>query len=195
MEAPQTATLNPARFLDKEKDFGTIAVGKMANLVLLDANPLDNIENTRKIAGVLFQGKFIAKGSLDRMLVTVEALSSRKPIGDILFETIREKDADAAVKQFRDLRSAHPDAYDFSENELVGLGYQLIRMKNYKGAIVIFKLSVENFPQSYNKYDSLAEAYLDDDDKKLAIANYQKSLELNPENTNAAKKLKQLNSQ
>ena len=59
-------------------------------------------------------------------------------------------------------------------------------------AIEIFKLSVEVYPQSYNTWDSLAEAYMKHGDKELAIQNYRKSLELNSENTNAIEKLKQL---
>jgi Tfp pilus assembly protein PilF len=51
------------------------------------------------------------------------------------------------------------------------------------------------YPNSYNTYDSLAEAYMDNGDKDLAISNYQKkSLELNPNNMNAVEKLKKLNS-
>ena len=66
-------------------------------------------------------------------------------------------------------------------------------MKRFKDAIEIFKLSVQVYPQSYNTYDSLAEAYMDNGDTDLAIQNYQKSLRLNPGNTNAIEKLKKLN--
>jgi imidazolonepropionase-like amidohydrolase len=52
MEAIQAATLNPARYLGREKDLGTIETGKLADLVLLDANPLDDISNTQKIRAV-----------------------------------------------------------------------------------------------------------------------------------------------
>jgi cytochrome c-type biogenesis protein CcmH/NrfG len=56
-------------------------------------------------------------------------------------------------------------------------------------------LSVGGYPNSYNTYDTLAEAYMDNGDKDLAISNYQKkSLQLNPNNMNAVEKLKKLNS-
>jgi len=61
-----------------------------------------------------------------------------------------------------------------------------------KDAIEIFKLNVEMFPQGFNTYDSLGEAYMVNGDKQLAIQNYKKSLELNPKNTNAVEKLKKL---
>ena len=84
------------------------------------------------------------------------------------------------------------DAYDFSEPQLNGLAYQLLQMKLVKNAIEIFKLNVEMFPQGFNTYDSLREAYMENGDKQLAIQNYKKSLELNPKNTGAVEKLKKL---
>jgi hypothetical protein len=192
LQALQAATLNPARFLGKEKDLGTIEEGKLADLVLLDGNPLDDIGNTKKIAGVVYAGHFSSRASLDEMLAKVEALAGRKPIGSVLFKTIQEKDVDAAIKQYRELKATEPDAYDFSEDEFIGLGYGLLRMKKVPDAIEIFKLSVEAYPQSYNTYDSLAEAYMDHGDKELAIQYYQKSIEINPANTNGIERLKKL---
>jgi cytosine/adenosine deaminase-related metal-dependent hydrolase len=192
MQALQASTLNPARFFGKETDFGTIEQGKIADLVLLDANPLDAIGNTKKIDAVVYGGSFYPRASLDAMLTRVEALAARPLIGTVLFKTIQEKDIGAAIEQYRDLKATQPDGYDFSEDEFIGLGYGLIHMKKYKEAIEIFKLSVEAYPQSYNGYDSLAEAYMDDGDKALAIENYQASLRLNPKNANGIKMLNKL---
>jgi tetratricopeptide (TPR) repeat protein len=195
MQALQAATLNPARFLGTERDFGTIEAGKVADLVLLDANPLDDIANTKKIASVIYGGKLYPRSELDRMLAQVEALAARPLIGNVLMKTIQEKDIAAAVTQYHDLKTKQPNGYDFSEQEFIGLGYALLHMKKIPEAIEIFKLSVEAYPQSYNTWDSLAEAYMDHGDKELAIKNYKKSLEADPKNTNAVIKLKQLNAQ
>jgi cytochrome c-type biogenesis protein CcmH/NrfG len=70
----------------------------------------------------------------------------------------------------------------------------LLAKKNFKGAIRAFQLNVEAYPQSGNVYDSLAEAYMDNGDKGLAIANYEKSLQLDPSNSNAVLMLKKLKS-
>src|SRR6185369_11750709 len=59
-------------------------------------------------------------------------------------------------------------------------------------AIEIFKLNVEAYPQGFNAYDSLAEAYVTVNERELAIQNYKKSLELNPNNNNAAQAIKRL---
>ncbi|MEA2564027.1 MAG: hypothetical protein QOH06_5531 [Acidobacteriota bacterium] len=78
MEALQAATLNPARYLGKEKDLGTVEKGKLADLVLLDASPLEDINNTRKIDAVVFGGKLFPKTELQKMLADLEAAASKK---------------------------------------------------------------------------------------------------------------------
>ena len=73
-------------------------------------------------------------------------------------------------------------------------GYQLLQMKKNTEAIELFKLNVEAFPQSSNVYDSLGEAYMVNGDKELAIKNYVKSVELNPQNASGIEALKKLKS-
>jgi imidazolonepropionase-like amidohydrolase len=79
LEALQTATLNPARFFGMEEQLGTVAMGKMADLVLLDANPLADIANTQKIAAVIVNGKYFSRNDLQRMLQKVEASAKKEP--------------------------------------------------------------------------------------------------------------------
>src|SRR5262249_3513429 len=71
LEALQTATTNPAQYLGLA-DTGTIAKGKRADLVLLDANPLDDINNTRKIRAVVLAGRYFSRDDLDELLGRVE---------------------------------------------------------------------------------------------------------------------------
>ena len=71
MEALQTATLNPAQFFGLP-DTGTIEQGKRADLVLLDANPLDDIHNTRRIQSVVLAGRYFSRADLDALLHRVE---------------------------------------------------------------------------------------------------------------------------
>jgi imidazolonepropionase-like amidohydrolase len=68
MQALQTATLNPARFLGREAELGTIGKNKSADLVLLDANPLADIGNTRRIQAVVLAGRYFSRRDLDQML-------------------------------------------------------------------------------------------------------------------------------
>ena len=76
---------------------------------------------------------------------------------------------------------------------LNNLGYQLLGIDRVKDAIEIFKLNVEEYPEEFNPYDSLGEGYMIAGEKELAIKNYAKSLELNPENTNAIVMLNRIN--
>ena len=78
MEALQTATRNPAEFLGLQKSHGTIAKGKVADLVLLEADPLKDIRNTRRIAAVIVGGKLLPRESLQRMLAVTEAAAGRQ---------------------------------------------------------------------------------------------------------------------
>jgi CubicO group peptidase (beta-lactamase class C family) len=79
-----------------------------------------------------------------------------------------------------------------TENEMNRLGYELLRVKRIKDAIEVFKQNTVDFPNEFNTWDSLAEGYMVNGDKDLAIKYYKKSLELNPNNTNAVQKLKEL---
>jgi uncharacterized membrane protein len=117
----------------------------------------------------------------------------RRSISETLSATIASHGVDAAVKQYHELKIAAPATYNFDEDQLNALGYQLIRVKKFSEAIRILQLNVEAYPKSSNAYDSLGEAYMDDGEKELAIANYQKSLELNPKNRNGAVMLQKLN--
>jgi imidazolonepropionase-like amidohydrolase len=68
LDALRTATLAPARFLGREADLGSIAPGRFADLILLSANPLEDIRNTQRIESVVFQGHLLDRAHLDRML-------------------------------------------------------------------------------------------------------------------------------
>jgi len=72
MQALQAATRSSAEFLGRDAQQGTIQPGKRADLVLLEANPLENIHNTQRIRGVILNGKLLDRGDLDAMLVEAE---------------------------------------------------------------------------------------------------------------------------
>jgi hypothetical protein len=120
------------------------------------------------------------------------AFDPRTPIGETLAATMASSGIDQATKQYHDLKTTQPNAYNFEERELNGLGYRLLRNKQVKEAIRIFQLNVDAYPESSNVYDSLGEGYMNDGNKPLAIVNYQKSLDLNPKNRGAVLMLQKL---
>jgi imidazolonepropionase-like amidohydrolase len=72
-QALQTATWNPAEFMGRSADMGSVEANKVSDLVLLDANPLEDIGNTRKIRAVVLNGRYFPRNALDRMLRGVAA--------------------------------------------------------------------------------------------------------------------------
>lgn len=77
LEALQTATINAALFNGYEDSLGAVEVDKIADLVLLEANPLDNIQNTKKINAIIYNGKPFRKSDLQNMLYDIEALANK----------------------------------------------------------------------------------------------------------------------
>lgn len=150
------------------------------------------------MAGTLFVLTLVTAAGLFAVTMAIwvpqvkAAFDPRTSIAQTLSATITSNGVDAAVKQYYELKVSTPKTYNFDEDELNSLGYQLIAARKFKEAIRILQLNVEVFPQSSNVYDSLGEAYMDDSNKPLAIANYRKSLELNPKNANGRKMLEKL---
>ncbi len=114
----------------------------------------------------------------------------KRSLAETIVTTVKQKGIESALEQYRVL--SRNDTYYLNESEFNTVGYLLLGEKRIKEAIEIFKLNTEANPQSANAYDSLGEAYMVGGDKERAIANYQKSVELNPNNTNAIEMLKKL---
>ena len=97
-----------------------------------------------------------------------------------------------AIEAYRKIKQEKPGNVSVAEARLNDVGYSLLREKKLAEAIAVLKLNVELYPQSWNAYDSLGEAYAANGDKELAIVNYKKSLELNSGNKAAVSMLQKL---
>ncbi|HEX4543641.1 MAG TPA: tetratricopeptide repeat protein, partial [Candidatus Acidoferrum sp.] len=108
----------------------------------------------------------------------------------------RVRGTQAALDQYAKLKSAGELQGEHAEGALNQLGYTLLYSMagHEQDAITVFQRNVREFPASSNVYDSLGEAYMKVGQKDLAIANYEKSLQLNPKNQNAVEHLKELRS-
>jgi glyoxylase-like metal-dependent hydrolase (beta-lactamase superfamily II) len=110
----------------------------------------------------------------------------------LLEQIISESGIKAALEKYREIRSKKEQKYYFDETEFNGLGYRLLNGKRIPEAIEVFKMNIEMYPESWNAYDSLAEAYMKDRQDDLAVKYYQKSMKLNPQNTNAVNMLQRI---
>jgi CubicO group peptidase (beta-lactamase class C family) len=90
------------------------------------------------------------------------------------------------ISFFKDLKTRHAHEYDFdNESTLNEIGYFLMGRNKVNDAITVFEYNTQLFPDSGNGYDSLGEAYYKQGDKQKALANYKRSLRLDPANENA----------
>lgn len=111
----------------------------------------------------------------------------------LLLKDIVTNGAEAALLRYREWRKGRAATELLTEQQMNRFGYDMLfGLKRVKEAIEVFKLNVEDYPQSANTWDSLGEAYMVDGNKDLAIKSYQRSIDLNPKNTNGYEKLKKL---
>jgi tetratricopeptide (TPR) repeat protein len=211
-QALQTATVNVARYLRHANEFGTVEVGKRADLTLLEGNPLVAIASTRRVLGVMVRGEWFPQGQLTRMLDDVPASYQRElrrvkaqlqsdpaaaekyldendpylNVGEAaIVEIATAEGFDKAHDVVRKLRQADPKAALVSEQGINRMGYDLLGKREYKEATAVFKMNTEDFPKSANTYDSLAEAQFKAGDLPHAVENYRKALDVDPKYPNA----------
>lgn len=106
---------------------------------------------------------------------------------NLLLKAIMTNGATSALKDYLDKRKEK-----INEANMNTIGYQLLTAKKPDDAIAVFEQNTADYPASFNAWDSLAEAYMNRGNKEFAIKYYKKSLELNPNNTNAVTQLKKL---
>jgi tetratricopeptide (TPR) repeat protein len=128
----------------------------------------------------------------DPALKAILSYTPKKELTEQLMEALSANDVALAAKRFHDFNNDPANTYLNMEATMNSFGYKLMGMNRLDQAIEIFKLNTEAYPQSANVWDSLGEAYMNKGNKELAIKNYEKALELDPSNTNAAQIVKRL---
>ena len=104
----------------------------------------------------------------------------------------KKDDLEEAINYYSNFKKKYPDKPLFTENAIANAGYHFLQGGKTKLAMELFELYVKEYPKSWNAYDCLGEACMKMNKKQLAITNYKKSLELNPQNSNAVKMLEQI---
>lgn len=148
-------------------------------------NMIAVIDNTEGNPGAI-------AAQLARVLYDQPTEAPKPEISRVIAATIEEQGVTAGIEEYKRLRSEAPDDYDFAESELNNLGYFLLRDGDVEAAIAVFTLNTEQYPDAFNTFDSLGEAYKEAGQVELAIQNYERSLELNPGNQNGRRMLAEL---
>ena len=214
----QIATINGAEAMKVADKFGSIEEGKKADLVIFDKSPIEDYKNLNSQKTVIKGGKlfelrdslaYVLKDRIERdgfesankwlkknrKSKKHDALDEAElnEIAYQLFAMGKIKDGIAIDKLKKQEFPTSGKVYNaLNENNLNNFGYHLLQNGKANDAIAIFALNVDTFPNSANAYDSLGEAYLASKNNKLALANYKKAVELNPNNFNAVNVINEL---
>ena len=166
-----------------------------------DANPKKSVARkmilmSREITAKLpeITGKAAPEITSLRCATCHRGLAVPKLLPDVLTETSTKSGTAAAVQQYRDLRAKYygGQSYDFSENALVATATPLIAANKADDAIAWLQLNAEFYPKSSATYAALGQAYARKNDTATAIKNYEKAVELDPNNQPAKRQLEQL---
>jgi tetratricopeptide (TPR) repeat protein len=216
-QALQMATINPARYFGKLNEFGSIEIGKRADFILLDGNPLGDISRTRVIAGVMVRGKWIPNKELTSLVEEIPAayqselrlveakltsspaegeeyLADHDPLRTLGIAAVTELFHSQGLQKFHqfvaEVRRKNTKTRLVSEAGINTFGYVLLNENKFPDAIAILRMNTEDFPASANCFDSLAEALAKSGDIVLARAAYNKALAIDQHYPNAAYALK-----
>jgi CubicO group peptidase (beta-lactamase class C family) len=187
--------INPDRVLTLTRENGRL-YAQPTEASKVELFPVSDNRFIRKDQGIEYAFVKNPDGRVDviKISFTGGANEARRISDDELvpYEMLTAGKAAEAAEGYRRIKREQPDNVAVGEGRLNSLGYTLMRQKKLAEAIAVLKLNAEFYPQSWNVYDSLAEAYMTNGEKELAIANYRRSLELNPKNNSGAQMLKKL---
>jgi len=196
-EVLSIATKNAGQFAEahnlRDSNFGQIKLGFIADMILLEKNPLDDIRNTKRIDGVITNGKWISMEEIDGLRSKIAAkYAALKNIELLLKESLLDNTTEAKMKQLITDNHDNEALLTSIESNINSLGYNYVSNNELVKAIAIFKLNTKYFENSGNVWDSYAEAHLLNNDRVNAIKYYTKALEVNPELSSAKEQLKKL---
>jgi tetratricopeptide (TPR) repeat protein len=219
-DALRAATVDSAQVLGSSTRFGSITLGKRADMILLEANPLVDVRNLNRRVGVMAQGRWMTKAELAKRLKAVPgqyksdfskglSILHRAPAGlgtylakvdpmnrmskALLLEDLRKSGKAGFAKFQRMVREKDPRSDLITEDYVNEFGYWLMNAeKNLDLAFVVLEYNAEAHPKSANATDSLAECYLAKGNKAKAIELYQKAVRQDPSFQNPKDMLKKL---
>ena len=187
---------NPDLVLKMVRENGKFFVEPTDGGPRVELHPISDTTFIRKDRDVRVAFQRDASGKVHAIKLWLGGQETLAPkiANDVLipYELLMSGKTTEALDAYRNIKREKPGNVVVEEGRLNGIGYNLLRQGKVQQSIAIFKLNVEFYPKSFNVYDSLGEAYATSGEKELAIANYKKSLELNPKNAGGTRALKKL---
>ena len=134
------------------------------------------------------------RNNRDPAMDAVRGYRAEPSLAERMRAALKAGTVEDALRRYREYRRNPRHRYADNEEDLNGLGYELLEARRFDAAIAILELNAREYPRSANVYDSLGEAYMLAGQKEQAVRNYRKLLELDPGNANARKVLQELGS-
>lgn len=179
LQALQTATINPAQAMKNDKA-GEIKVGKRANVVLLNANPLEDIKNAQDIYAVVLRGKHLDRAYLDGMLDKAKKLAKAKHIHEWFAPRFEANGIDATIKTFLESKGSIDAEYPVRWNMLQSAARMFLRDKKKDEAFALVELIHDLYPDFVYAFAFTGDIYAKGGDKEKARVTYQKALKIYP---------------
>jgi imidazolonepropionase-like amidohydrolase len=190
LQALQTATLNPSRLMKNEK-IGTVKKGSLASLVLLNNNPLENINAVRAIESVVLRGKLFTRDALDSMLENTKRRAGLPDASVLIEKLLEEGNLPNSLMGLSDELETLGDTYNLMSLgwEIYGLAMSYLSNQEHENALLVLQSITQLYPYDQLAWSSYADGYLAKGDTTKAVFHYQKALDIYPCNQEIKKKL------
>lgn len=197
-EALRTATVEAGLFatehLGSPETFGTVTAGARADLLLLEANPLEDVARVRRIAGVMARGRWFPADTLARdALAVADSYRDQRSVVDRFDRLAAEGRLEEAVALAREAQQEYGDDPLFHES--VVRRHALVAFDEHpRGAIEMLRLDAELYPDFHAVHTTLGQAYLEVGDTTAAVGAFEHALELSACDGVAATALEEIGS-
>jgi cytosine/adenosine deaminase-related metal-dependent hydrolase len=184
------------QYIDDDVRFGQVLPGYRADLVLLDANPLEDIRNATTVSGVVVNGSYYDESLLEQRRAKLRnRYSVLSALNEEVDAALESRETYARIANLVAAHEGDPEAQDSIESRVNAAGYAAGFGGDLDRAESLLELNTRLFPNSANAWDSFGEITLYLGDAERAIALYEKALEINPGFANAAEQIEAIRSQ
>jgi hypothetical protein len=168
-----------------EQRFGTVTEGGRADLVLLDANPLLDLENLKRVRGVMTRGRWHAAAAIQALRDSIAARNALVHLLTAELDSLAMKanDGPAAVALFERLRRDYPGVVPVAELVVRGYGRTLFLKGDRPNAVRLRLLAEQLYPASHSAANEVGRGYLYSGDTTRALEHFRRSLEISPHNS------------